>query len=228
MTLDLDYINGKTDKPKKINIVKSFDRISLYRDPNIKDVVTVTVNGEVNSPGTVTQELFVESMLEVLQKAGGLTSFASLESSYIIRDGELINYNFNNLNKGFLRDGDTINISGIYEEITISGAVNNPSKAIYEKNYSVRKYVRLSGGKLSTTQGKPYVIYPSGKAQKVGFLRNPKVYPGCEIFVPFEEKVPLADRFSEAFTKSLDKIVMFSTLATTTLTTIFLVKNLRD
>ncbi|MEO2085230.1 MAG: SLBB domain-containing protein [Marinoscillum sp.] len=228
VTLDLDYINGKTDKPKKINIVKSFDRISLYRDPNIKDVVTVTVNGEVNSPGTVTQENFVESMLEVLRKAGGLTSFASLESSYIIRDGELINYNFNNLNKAFLRDGDIINISGKYEEITVTGAVNNPSKSIYETNYSVRKYVRLSGGKLSTTQGKPYVIYPSGKAMRVGFLRNPKVYPGCEIFVPFEEKVPLSDRFAEAFTRSLDKIVMFSTLATTTLTTIFLVKNLRD
>ena len=44
-------------------------------------------------------------------------------------------------------------------------------------------------------QGKPFVIYPSGQAKKVGFLRNPKVYPGCEVFVPFEEKVPFLDRF---------------------------------
>ena len=42
------------------------------------------------------------------------------------------------------------------------------SKTVFDKAFSARKYVRLSGGKLSTTQGKPFVIYQSGKAKKVG------------------------------------------------------------
>ena len=71
-----------------------------------------------------------------------------------------------NLKNAFLIDGDSVIISGKYEEITISGAVNNPSKTIYSKNFSVKKYVKLSGGKLSTTQGKPFVIWSKIRFRK--------------------------------------------------------------
>ena len=42
----------------------------------------------------------------------------------------IIDFNFKNLNskKAFLRDGDIVVIVGKNEEITVSGAVNNPSK----------------------------------------------------------------------------------------------------
>jgi len=230
VNIDLDYIEGKSKKPKTLNLVKPFDRISLYKDPNIKNIITLEVRGEVNSPGTITFEDLIESMNSVIEKANGLTEFASLESSYIIRDEELLNYNFKNLNsrKAFLQDGDIVVIVGKYEEITISGAVNNPSKTVYDKAYSARKYVRLSGGKLSTTQGKPFVIYPSGRAKKIGFLRSPKVYPGCEVFVPFEDKVPFLDRFASGVNNGLDRILQITTLGTATLTTIFLVKNINN
>ena len=57
-------------------------------------------------------------------------------------------------------------------------------------------------------------------------MKNPKVYPGCEVFVPFEEKINILDRIGQGINTSLDRIVQVSTLATATLTTIFLVKNL--
>ncbi|MDA9693279.1 SLBB domain-containing protein [Cytophagia bacterium] len=230
VSLDMDYINGRSEKPNSLNTLKPFDRISLYKDPNIKDLKTLTVVGEVNAPGSVSFEDVIESMGSVLNKAGGVTEFASLESSYIIRNGELLDFNFTNLNtsKAFLNDGDSIMITGNFEEITVSGAVNNPSKVIYSKSLSAKKYVRLSGGKLSTTSGKPFVIYPSGKSKKVGFLRNPKVYPGSEVFVPFEEKTPFLDRFANSLNNGLDRIIQISALATTTITTIFLVKNINN
>ena len=230
VSIDLDYINGRSKKPKTLNLIKPFDRVSLYKDPNIKDIITLEVRGEVNSPGTITFEDLIESMSSVINKAGGLTDFASLESSYILRDDELLNFNFKNLNskKAFLRDGDIIVIVGKYEEISVSGAVNNPSKSVYSKSYSARKYVKLSGGKLSTTQGKPFVIYPSGQSKKISFLRNPKVYPGCEVFVPFEEKVPFLDRFAQGVNNGLDRILQITTLGTATLTTIFLIKNINN
>ena len=98
MNIDLDYFNGKSKKPKTLNLIKDFDRVSLYKDPNIKDIITLEVFGEVNSPGTITFEDLIESMSSMINKSGGLTDFASLESSYIIRNEELLNYNFKNLN----------------------------------------------------------------------------------------------------------------------------------
>ena len=84
----MDYLKGNSEKPSSLNVLKPFDRISLYKDPNIKDLKTLSVVGEVNSPGSVSFEDIIESMGSVIDKAGGLTDFASLESSYIIREGD--------------------------------------------------------------------------------------------------------------------------------------------
>ena len=202
----------------------------MFKDPNIKDIYTVNILGEINSPGAITFENVIENMSSIINKSGGLTQSASLESSYILRDSLPLDYNFKNLSdkRAFLKDGDIIIISNKNEEITVSGAVNNPTKSIYRKGLNARKYVRLSGGKLSTTSGKPFIIYPSGKAKKIGFFRNPKVYPGSEIFVPFEDKTPFLDRLGQGITQSLDRIVQMSTLATATITTIYLVRNINN
>ena len=45
VSIDLDYINGKSKKPKTLNLIKPFDRVSLYKDPNIKDIITLEVRG---------------------------------------------------------------------------------------------------------------------------------------------------------------------------------------
>ena len=204
---------GNKSKPSNPIYINDFDRISVFKDPNIKEIFTVSIIGEVNSPGAITFENVIENMSSIINKSGGLTQSASLESSYILRDSLPLDFNFKNLSqkKAFLKDGDIIIISSKNEEITVSGAVNNPSKSIYRKGMNARKYVRLSGGKLSTTSGKPFVIYPSGKAKKIGFLRNPKVFPGSEVFVPFEEKTPFLDK-GQGINQSLDRIVQMSTL----------------
>ena len=228
--IDKDYLIGNKAKPSNPIYIKDFDRISVFKDPNIKEIYTVSVIGEVNSPGSVTFENVIENMSSIIEKSGGLNQNASLESSYILRDSLPLDFNFNKLTQktAFLKDGDIIIISSKNEEITVSGAVNNPSKSIYRKGMNARKYVRLSGGKLSTTSGKPFVIYPSGKAKKIGFLRNPKVFPGSDIFVPFEEKIPFLDRLGQGLNQSLDRIVQMSTLATATITTIYLVRNINN
>ena len=230
LSIDKDYLIGNKDKPSNPIFIKEFDRISVFKNPNVKDIYSISVIGEVNSPGTITFEDVIENMSSIIDKAGGLTQLASLESSHIIRDSLPLNFSFKNMTqkRAFLKDGDVVVISNSNEEITVSGAVNNPSKSIFKKGMSARKYVKLSGGKLSTTSGKPFVIYPGGKAKKVGFLRSVKVYPGCEVFVPFEEKTPFFDRLGEGINKSLDRIVQLSTLGTATITTIFLVKNIND
>ena len=43
VSIDLDYINGISKTPKTLNLIKPFDRVSLYKDPNIKDIITIEV-----------------------------------------------------------------------------------------------------------------------------------------------------------------------------------------
>ena len=49
-------------------------------------------------------------MSSIIDKSGGLTQNASLESSYILRDSLPLDFNFKNLNqkRAFLKDGDII------------------------------------------------------------------------------------------------------------------------
>ena len=95
ISLDMDYINGKSKTSKNTYKIKNFDNISISKDPNIKDPVTVSVIGEVNSPGSVTLEFINESIESVINKVGGFTQNASLGASYILRDSLTIDFNFN-------------------------------------------------------------------------------------------------------------------------------------
>ena len=98
---------------------------------------SVSVIGEVNSPGSVTLEFINESIESVINKVGGFTQNASLGASYILRDSLTIDFNFNkqlNSKKSFLTNGDVIIIVNNKREITISGAVNNASKLLFNKS----------------------------------------------------------------------------------------------
>ena len=225
VSIDLDYLNGIVMKPSNPFLLMDYDIISILKDNNIRDNISVNVYGEVNSPGHVTFEYVSENINSIINKVGGLTSNASLEASFILRDSLPINFNFkssSNLNSTFLKDGDEIYISGINEEVSIEGAVNNPSKSIYEKNKSTKYYMKNSGGKIRKISGDVYVIYPSGKSKKTGFLRNPKVYPGSKIFISFkEEKEKNENQF-------MDRFVQIFGLVTGVLTTVVLAKQLSN
>ena len=221
--VDMDYLNGISKKSKNLTI-KNFDNISVYKNPNVKDPVTVTVIGEVNSPGSVTLESMNESVSEVISKVGGLTVNASLGSSYILRNSINVDFDFNkDLNKkiSFLSDGDTINIYSSKEEISIMGAVNNTSKLLYSKP-NAKHYLRNSGGKNRKLAGVAFVIYPSGRSKKIGFMRNPKIYPGSEIFVSFKQEKEKSDN------RFVDEFVKIFTMLTGALTTVVLAKQLSN
>ena len=48
---------------------------------------SIKVSGEVVHPGVVSMTNKRQSIKELIEKAGGLTPFASLKSSYIMREG---------------------------------------------------------------------------------------------------------------------------------------------
>ena len=164
-------------------------------------------------------------MESVINKVGGFTKNASLGASYILRDSLPVDFDFIKQlrnNKSFLTDEDVIVIVNNKKEITISGAVNNTSKLLFNKSSS-KYYLKNSGGKNKKLAGDAFVIYPSGRAKKIGFMKNPKIYPGSEIIVsskPIEENKDTG-RFFDRFT------TIFSVL-TGALTTVVLAKQLSN
>ena len=223
--INLNYLKGISTKPKNPFILMDYDIVSVLKDYNIKDNISIIVIGEVNSPGPVTFEYVTENIESIISKVGGYTSNASLEASYILRDSIPINFDFknnSNLSNSFLQDGDHIFIASTNEEITVEGAVNNPSKSIYETGKGIKYYVKNSGGKIKKISGTRYVIYPSGKSKKVGFLRNPRVYPGSKIFVSYkEEKEKKENQF-------IDRFLQIFGIVSGALTTVVLAKQLTN
>ena len=221
--LDMDYLNGISKKSKNSSyLINNFDNVSIYKNPNVKDPVTVSVIGEVNSPGSVTLESISESVRDVLSKVGGTTQNASLESSYILRDSIPIDFDFiNDLNKNqsFLSNNDTIVVVSSKKEITVSGAVYNPTKILYSKP-NAKYYLNSAGGKNRKLADKAFVIYPSGKTIRI--RSNTRIYPGSEIFVSFKEEKEKSDN------RFIDEFVKIFTMVTGALTTVVLAKQLSN
>jgi len=223
--IDLGYLKGISSKPQNSFILMDYDIISVLKDFNIKDNISIDVIGEVNSPGPVTFEYISENIASIIKKVGGYTPNVSLEASYILRDSIPINFDFknnSNITNSFLKDKDQIFIASTNEEITVDGAVNNSSKSIYVKNKGIKYYIKNSGGKIKKIAGTRYVIYPSGKSKKAGFLKNPRIYPGSKIFISYKtEKEKKENQF-------MDRFVQIFALLTGTLTTVVLAKQLTN
>ena len=92
--------------------------------------------------------------------------------------------------------------------------------------YSKQKakfYLKNSGGKNKKLAGDTFVIFPSGRAKKIGYMKNPKIYPGSESFVSYKviEENKESGKFFDRFT------TIFSVL-TGALTTVVLAKQLSN
>ena len=59
-------------KPSNPFLLMDYDIISVLKDNNIKDNISVNVYGEVNSPGHVTFEYVSENVNSIINKVGGL------------------------------------------------------------------------------------------------------------------------------------------------------------
>ncbi|MFL2593457.1 MAG: SLBB domain-containing protein, partial [Flavobacteriaceae bacterium] len=68
------------------------------------------MSGEVNYPQTVVAEFKNSSLEDIIDYAGGLTLYANLEASSLIRDGKTISLKFKDLNaEEIFENGDIIN-----------------------------------------------------------------------------------------------------------------------
>ena len=176
--IDKDYLLGLKDNPDNGFILEDRDIVVVKQILGFEETVRISISGEVNFPQTVVAEFKNSTLRDVIDYAGGLTLYANLESSSLIRDGKVISLDFRDLNaEEIFENGDIINIASNKGVVSTTGAVTNESNFIWEKGLKAKRYIKNSGGKLFNKGGKSYVILPNGKTKKIGWFKNPKVLP---------------------------------------------------
>ncbi len=221
--IDKDYLLGLKDKPDNGFILEDRDIVVVKQIVGFQETVRISISGEVNYPQTVVAEFKNSSLGDIINYAGGLTLYANLESSTLIRDGKLITLDFKDLNaEEIFENGDIINIASNKGIVSTTGAVRNESNFIWEKGLKAKKYIKNSGGK-SQRGGKSYVVLPNGRTKNISWLKNPRVLPNSIIVTDFrpegEDGKVRIQRFVDDLTTTLQFVA-------TTLTSVLIATRL--
>ena len=199
-----DVLSNKLVEISKLNIDSALnnpdakfelfaqDYIYVPRLLNSKFLGDVKVRGEVLFPGNFALERRDETIKDIIDRAGGLTQYGSLQDLQVFRNGTRIGVN---LHKNAEKDmallmlpGDSLFISRNDPFVEITGAVYNPQLVRYNSS-SFKSYISAAGGvKNKASLAKAYVQYGNGinrKSSRFLFMRfYPSVKPGSKIFIP--------------------------------------------
>jgi protein involved in polysaccharide export with SLBB domain len=217
ITIDLDYINGLKAVPSNGFVLGFNDIISVRKDLAYENQQSIAVSGEVNYPRTVVASTKQVSLRYLLDEVGGLTDYALLNSSYAIRDGKVLVLDLATINKNkpVFQNGDQLIISKNFGSVNTQGAVENPSIFDWKKGKRAKYYISNSGGKLPKIGGKRYVVFNNGKTTKIGFFKNPRVFPDSKIVVNYKSEKEKVD--SDKFLNNTTNILGTLTGALTTI-----------
>ena len=222
-SVDANYLKGISNEPKEKFVLQDNDILTVKKLLGYEQPSKVKVSGEVNYEQTVILEFKNSSFDDIISFAGGLTKYANLESSILIRDGKIITLDFNKIKSNdnlIFMDGDEVVIASNKGIVSTIGAVENESNFIWKKGINAKKYIKNSGGKIKKEATNSYIIYPNKKTKKINFFKNPKVLPNSIIVT--NRKIKKEKGESEF----LNKFNQTFTLIISSLTTILLATRL--
>ena len=177
------------------------DYIYVQRLVNYRTLGNVSIKGEVLFPGDYAVQRRDETALELLQTAGGLTPYGSLENAQVYRKGVRVNLDLTTQKDDkltresmILLAGDSVYIPRVVTFVEVAGEVNNPQLINFE-SHRFKYYINAAGGTTSKARLKgAYVKYPNGLNSPVRhflFFRDyPDVTPGSKIIVPVKDPTP--------------------------------------
>jgi polysaccharide biosynthesis/export protein len=184
-------------------VLKPYDNVLVFRQPNWELQRTAVVSGEVRYPGTYSLTTKTEKISDLIQRAGGLTPEAYADGVTFFRTKDKVGRigvalpdllrNPNARDNLQLQDGDSIFIPRFNAVVNVKGAVNSPVAVTYVPGRPLDYYVNAAGG--ITRKGDlryAYVTQPNGKVEatsgKFIFKSDPRPRPGSTVYVP--EKDP--------------------------------------
>jgi polysaccharide biosynthesis/export protein len=197
--LERDYFKVEKSVKSKF-ILKNKDHIVIRKSPFYRDLRKITISGQVKFPGVYSLISKDETMKNVIDRAGGLTSEAFIDGTVFTRDTLKLVSDFrrsfeNDLKHGILlRDGDDIHIPLHPGTVKVEGFVYTPGLIKYRKGWSVDDYIEAAGGEiveLENKSGSPVIYYPGGDAQlDNNWFFSTEVKEGSRIVVPKIKQTP--------------------------------------
>lgn len=189
LTLFTVKVDSSLDADKASIQLEPLDYIFVPKLLNYQLPGSVKLRGEILYAGDYALERRDETVTEMLQRAGGISPYASLRDIQLFRNNLRVATDlFGSGERFVLLPDDSIYIPRSTNFVEVKGAVFNPQILSYGSG-SMKSYIADAGG--VTDNGnlkKAYVQYSNGISKKTGrflFFRNyPKVTPGSKIIVP--------------------------------------------
>jgi protein involved in polysaccharide export with SLBB domain len=202
------------------------DRVFIRKAPGYEAPRAVAITGQVMIPGTYILENRQERLLDLIERAGGLTSEAYAPGLQLFRDSSLVatdlpkaladpagRYNI------VLQAGDSLHLPEYDPTVLVTGAVTFESRVLYEPGKGLDYYINRAGGYTDLAdRGRVTVTYQDGERAAVErsfllFRRKPELQPGSTIYVPAK---PESERggfnWGEFVTRSSTVLTTFATL----------------
>ncbi|MGH7753747.1 MAG: SLBB domain-containing protein, partial [Gemmatimonadales bacterium] len=188
--------------------LEPYDNVLILRQPDFELQRTVTVNGEVNYPGTYALISKQERLSTLIGRAGGLSPHAYPEGVRFVRPlggAGRINLDLGRALRDttsrdnlILQPGDVVTIPEYEPSVRVSGAVNSPGSVLWRRGAGLSYYVSAAGGYGPlAVKGRVSVRYANGEVRTKGkflfFSRSPTPGPGSEVFVPARDPTDKTD-----------------------------------
>ncbi len=182
--------------------LEPFDNVLILKQPEFDFQRTVTILGEVRSPGTYSLRTKQDRLADLLDRAGGLTRqayaqgvrFYRLDSGVGRIDIDLVGALRDRTSRDnvILQPGDSIFIPEYEPSVRVQGAVNSAGSVLWQQGRGLEYYISAAGGFAHTAdKGKVSVRYANGqvRTRRRALLvsSNPKPGPGSEVFVPVRD-----------------------------------------
>lgn len=192
----LEFITSYKES-NNFNLVPG-DKIFVYEDPFYENLLSVSVEGEVNKRGSFQLKKGM-TVADAIKLAEGFTELANPEAITVTEVFTSLDdvgneieekTQVNDANLDFeLTDGSVVNILPLENVVSVVGNVYNPGLITFSKAKTVNKYINLAGGpKPNTLSTKIYVKRANGRIKKVTFFQGlgTLVKPGDTIVVPVD------------------------------------------
>ena len=204
--------NLEIDEASKAFRLAPMDLVDVRKTPGFAEQMKMTISGEVVYPGSYTILDKNERVLDIIERAGGLTQYAHIQSAKLIRSDMNQFKTVFELKDAFkdpnsranliVKNGDIIEIPTINQLVRINGAVRYPNldsaqtiSGKFVAGKSARWYVKKYAGgfKKEAKRKNTMVLYPNGKVEYTKSFLGIKNYPTIDVegaLVNVEQKEP--------------------------------------
>lgn len=154
--------------------LEPYDNVLILEQPEWERQRTVTIVGELRSPGTYSLTSKGDRLRDVIERAGGLTGEGNADGVVFVRRGvgrigvdlPTVLRDERARDNLLLRDGDSVFIPAYTGTVMVTGALNAPLAVAYVPGADIDHYIAAAGGLSAKANLRyAYVTQPNGKVE---------------------------------------------------------------